>query len=304
MRRPRPLYFLRRALVNLWGAPLSAAVTAATIAIVVFLFGTFLLTGENTYRALIGWAGEGDPLVVYAKRTLPVAEVKALARRIEALPEVARVRLTLPDEGLTELRRVLGDDADVLEGIEPASVLPAAISVGLKGTSVEDGTVDLLAARLRNFEGVDSVDSELVWLERFAQLGKVLTWVGVGWAAILGFGALLVVGNATRLAALTRKDEVEVLRLVGASEAFIIVPFFLEGALQGLAGSVVGVGLLAVAFFGMQSLLAGDPFLGALLVGLEFLDTPLAVALLAAGPLLGAIGAVGSARRFLRGIEL
>jgi cell division transport system permease protein len=304
MRRPRPFYFLRRALVNLWGAPLPAAVTAATIAIVIFLFGAFLLTGENTYRTLVGWAGEGDPLVVYAKRGLPRDDTEALARRIEGLPEVSRVTITLPEQGMSELRRVLGADADVLEGIDPSGVLPPVISVGLRSTSLENGTVELLAARLRHYEGVDSVDSEAAWLERFARLGKVVAWVGFGWASILGFGALLVIGNSTRLAALTRKDEIEVLRLVGASEGFIIVPFFLEGALQGLAGSVAGIGALALAFFGLRSSLAGDPFLGAFLGGLHFLEPWVAGALGASGPLLGAIGSVGSARRFLRGIEL
>jgi len=304
MIRPRPFYFLRRAVLNLWGAPLPAAVTAATIAIVVFLFGAFLLTGQNTYRALVGWAGNGDPLVVYAKRGSSAAEVATLARRIETLPEVARVRVTPPEEGMRELDRVLGDDADVLEGIDAATVLPAAISVGLRDSSLDGGTVQLLAARLRHFEGVETVDSEIVWLERFANLGRALFWIGAGWGAILGFGALLVIGNSTRLAALTRKDEIEVLRLVGASEAFIIVPFFLEGALQGLAGSLLGLGLLAGAFFGLRSLVADDAFLGTLPITMEFLEPWLAGLLIAAGPLLGAIGAVGSVRRFLSGIEL
>jgi len=304
MIRPRPFYFLRRAVLNLWGAPLPAAVTAATIAIVVFLFGAFLLTGQNTYQALVGWAGAGDPLVVYAKRGLPAAQTAALARRIESVPEVARARVTPPEEGMRELDGMLGSDADVLEGIDAATVLPAAISVGLRDSSLDAATVGSLAARLRHFEGVEMVDSELVWVERFAKLGRALRWIGAGWGAILGFGALLVIGNSTRLAALTRKDEIEVLRLVGASEAFIIVPFFIEGALQGLFGSAIGLGLLAAAFFGLRSMLAGDALLGALPIGLHFLEPWLAGLLMVAGPLLGAIGAVGSARRFLSGIEL
>jgi cell division transport system permease protein len=295
---------MRRAALNLWGAPLPAAVTAATIAIVVFLFGAFLLTGQNVYHALVGWAGEGDPLVVYAKRGLPAAEVAALARRIEGLPEVARVRVTPPEEGMRELDRVLGGDADALEGIDAAAVLPAAMSVGLRDSSLDAAVVESLAARLRHFDGVEMVDSGTLWLERFEKLGLALRWIGAGWGAILGFGALLVIGNSTRLAALTRKDEIEVLRLVGASEAFIIVPFLLEGALQGLFGSAIGVGLLTGAFYGLQSLLVGDGLLGTTPIQLHFLEPRLVVALMIAGPLLGAIGAVGSARRFLSGIEL
>jgi cell division transport system permease protein len=106
------------------------------------------------------------------------------------------------------------------------------------------------------------------------------------------------------LAALTRREEIEVLRLVGASEAFIIVPFFIEGAIQGLAGSLAGTAALAGAFFALERSLADGSFLSAVAPTLAFLEPALIFALIAAGPLLGAIGSAGSARRYLRGVEL
>lgn len=304
MIRIRPFYFLRRAWTNLRGAPLPAAVTAATIAIVIFLFGAFLLTGENLFRTLVGWAGEGDPIVVYAKRGLPPAAVQALQRRISALPEVERVRETSPEDGLRELRRSLGEESDVLEGIDAREVLPTTFSIGLRSGSLDRDSLSALAGRIERFEGVDAVDSQSTWLERFERFGKLLTWIGLGWAAILGFGALLVIGNSTRLAALTRKEEIEVLRLVGASEAFIVVPFFLEGAIQGLAGSALGIGILALAFYAGERSLVGDPLLAPFVTAVRFLEPRSVAGLAVAGPLLGAIGSVGSARRFLRGVEL
>ncbi|HSD10799.1 MAG TPA: permease-like cell division protein FtsX [Candidatus Binatia bacterium] len=303
MRRLRPFYFVRRALANLRGAPRPAAVTASTIAIAIFLFGAFLLFGETLYRTLIGWAGEGDPVVVYARRGLPPAATEALARRIEKQPEVARVRVIPPAEGLQDLRRTLGDDANVLEGID-ADVLPLVLSVGLRGATLDPTSTQLLVARIRQFEGVEAVDSQVAWVERFATLGRWLTWAGVGWALILGFGALLVIGNSARLAALTRKEEIEVLRLVGASETFIIAPFFIEGAVQGLAGSLLGTGALAAAFFGLERSLADGSFLSSFTPPLVFLEPPSIAALLVAGPLLGSIGSASAARRYLRGVEL
>lgn len=304
MKRPRPLYFLRRTLANLRGSPLAAAVTATTIAIVIFLYGAFLLTGDNTYRALAGWASEGDPLVVYSRPGLAAPAAEALARRIESLPEVGRVKLITPDAGLEDLKKALGGDADALEGIDARAILPSVISIGLRDASLDGEIIDLLATRLRNFEGAGSVESETAWLERFRKLSRLLFAIGLGWAAMLGFGALLVVGNSTRLAALTRREEIEVLRLVGASDAFIVTPFFLEGAIQGLAGSVLGLAALAAVFFGIQGSLSGDPFLAPFLGGLHFLGRPMIALLAAAGPLLGAVGAAGSARRFLAGVEL
>lgn len=304
MRALHPLYFVRRAVANLRGAPRPAAVTASTIAIAVFLLGGFLLLSTNAYRALVGWAGEGDALVVYAKRGLPPATNEALARRIEALPEVARVRLVPPEDGLKDLRKILGEDAETLEGIDAREVLPAVISVGLRDANLDRSSVGLVAERVRHLEGVDSVDSGTAWLERFAKIGRVLVVAGFTWAAILALGTLLVVGNSTRLAALTRKEEIEVLRLVGASDAFILVPFFLEGAIQGIAGSLAGVAALAGAFFGLVHSLGGESYFAPFVAGLAFLEPSVLAGLLAAGPFVGAIGAAGAARRFLRGVEL
>jgi len=304
MRRFHPFYFLRRALTNLRGAPRPAAVTASTIAIAIFLFGAFLIFSENVYRVLVGWAGEGDPLVVYAKRGLAPAATEALARRIESLPEVARVHLIPPEEGLKELRRALAGEADTLEGIDAREVLPAVLTVGLRDPTLDATATELVASRIRRLEGVDTIDSQTAWVERFAALSRWLAWASFGWAAILGFGALLVIGNSARLAALTRKDEIEVLRLVGASEAFIIVPFFLEGTIQGLAGSLLGVSALAAAFFALERSLDGSSLLARFTAGLGFLEPRLLVVLLVTGPLLGAIGSASAARRFLRGVEL
>jgi cell division transport system permease protein len=304
MRRFHPLYFVRRAFANLRGAPRPAAVTASTIAVAVFLFGAFLLFGENVHRTLMGWAGEGDPILVYAKRGLSVAATEALARRIEGEPEVARARLVSPEEGMRDLRRTLGPNADVLEGVDSREVLPAVIAVGLRDANLDPAAASALAARFGSFEGVDGVDSEAAWRERFAMLIRLLAWTGAAWAAILGFGALLVIGNSARLAALTRKDEIEVLRLVGASDAFIVTPFFLEGAMQGLAGSALGVAALAAVFYGVRHSLGTDSFFEPFVSGLRFVEPRALAVLLMAGPLLGALGSAGSARRFLRGVEL
>ena len=304
MRRFRPFYFVRRAAVNLRGAPRPAAVTASTIAIAVFLLGGFVVLATNVHHTLVDWAGQGDPLVVYAKRGLSPAATDALARRIQSLPEVARVRVIPPDEGMKDLRRALGDDAEVLDGIEPRDVLPAAMSIGLRDASLDRAAAGAVAARLRALEGVDAVDSETAWLERFARIGRVFVAIGLGWAVILALGTLLVVGNSTRLAALTRKEEIEVLRLVGASDAFILVPFFLEGAIQGFVGAVAGVAALGGAFFALVRALGDDAFFAPFVSGLRFLEPRMLAAPVVAGPVVGAIGAAGSARRFLRGVEL
>ncbi|MGH7857861.1 MAG: cell division protein FtsX [Candidatus Binatia bacterium] len=303
-RRPRPFYFLRRALRNLRGAPLPALLSAATIAIAILLFGLFLLSGQNLYRLLVGWAGEGEPLTVYAARDLDAADLDRLEKRIRELPEVGRVQRILPGEALADLGRMLGDDAELLAGVEPREVIGPILSVALRERGAGSQEVLGLARVLRRLDGVEDVESATVWLDRLSRIVRISLWFAAGWGVVLGLGALLVISNTARLAALTRREEIEVLRLVGASDGFIVLPFFWEGALQGLAGSVLGVGLLAAALALVRVSLAGDPLFSPLLPELRFLDPATTAGLFAAGPVLGGLGSIGSAMRFLRGVAL
>jgi cell division transport system permease protein len=302
MTRPRPLYTAGRALRSLRGSPLPAFVTAATIAVALFLFGALMLTGENLTRMLLGWAGRADHVTVYASRGLGRAAVDRLAAEIAAAPEVARVRTIPPEEGLRDLRDSLGDAAPILEGVEPHGVLPPVVSVSLRTGDLAPESLRALTNRLGRLPGVDAVESEALWLERYTRLERVGAWIAIGWGVILALGSLLVVGNATRLAAFTRREEIEVLRLVGASEAFVVIPFLIEGAMEGLAGSLMGIGALAIVFRGLVELARGDAATLPLLAEVRFLDPVTLAVLAASGPVVGALGAAGSARRFVRSV--
>ena len=300
----RPFYFLRRALRSLRGAPVPAAVSAATVAIAIFLFGAFLITARNLYRAAVGQAGTGEAVTVYGRAGLDAAGVGALARRIGAMPEVDGVRTVAPEEGLEELRGLLGEDAVLLDGVAAAEVVPAAFLVRVRPGEDGAAAVQDLARRLGRLDGVESVESEALWLERFSAVVRAGRWIGASWAVLLGAGALLVVSNTARLAALTRREEVEVLRLVGASDSFILRPFLWEGIVQGAAGSLIGLLLLGGAFSLIADALAADPLLSRMLGSGGFLGPVEIVTLAAAGPLVGGLGSLGSAARFLRGVPL
>ena len=304
MRRPRPLAAVGRALRNLRGAPLPALVTAATIAVAVFFFAALLWTAVNARAALFGSAEETDHVTIFAARALAAEPFERLRREVEALPEVESVRSISPAAGLAELRRTLGEAGSAFAEVDADRALPPVLIVRLRETSLAPDSVRAVADRLRSLADVDSVETAVDWLDRSARLEALGRWVLVGWGAILGLGAFLVVGNAARLAALLRRDEIEVLRLVGASDAFVLAPFAIEGAIVGAAGAAVGllamVGLHAAFVHGFDGATLLAPFLSEV----RFLDESVLVALAVIGPALGALGAWASARRFLRGVPL
>ncbi|MGH7822966.1 MAG: cell division protein FtsX, partial [Candidatus Binatia bacterium] len=155
MSPPRPFYFFRRALRNLRGAPAPAVVAAATIGIAVLLFGLFLLTAENVHRMLVGWAAEGEPLTVYAARGLDPEALAALETRIRAFPGVERVLRMEPADALADLGRMLGEDADLLEGVEAHEVIGAIFSVAPRTPATGSAEVLALERALRRLDGVE-----------------------------------------------------------------------------------------------------------------------------------------------------
>jgi len=222
----------------------------------------------------------------------PVARAQALAEELRARIDVASVAVRTPEEGLAEFRERSGLSAslDLLDG----NPLPSLLVV------VPEGDEARLVAALEALPETDLLQHDAAWRERLAGwmgFGKRLVWV---LAALFGLGALLVVGNTVRLDIQSRREEIGVLQLLGASDGFIRRPFVYLGAWYGLAAGALALGLLTLAALALQAPLAalarsyGSPFS---LVGLDQLG---ATAVVAAATVIGWVGAWLVTGHFLR----
>ena len=222
----------------------------------------------------------------------PVARAQALAEALRARDDVARVELRTPEQGLAEFRQRSGlaDSLDLLEG----NPLPALLVV------VPEGDEARLVAALEALPEADLLQHDAAWRERLAGwmgFGERLTWV---LAALFGLGALLVVGNTVRLDIQSRREEIGVLQLLGASDGFIRRPFVYLGAWYGLAAGALALGLLTLAALALRDPLAalarsyGSPF------ALSGLDPLGAAAVVLAATAVGWLGAWLVTGHFLR----
>lgn len=272
--------------------------TAMTLAVALFVFGAFMLLQTNLEYLVRGW-GEDLQVSAYLNNGLAEGQVGSLMKRIDAMPEVARTRYISHAEARRDFQTALGTQSGLLEGL-PADVLPASIEITLKPTERSEASVSRLAAHLRNDPDVTSVEYPQQWVEKLELVVLV-----VGWAKWICGGALFlatffVVRSTVRLALLTRRDEVEILQLVGAPEELIQAPFVLEGLIQG----VIGGGLAVAALWGGYLLLQDQIALfGAFLTPfgrLKFLPVERLALLVAIGLLLGTAGSLFSLRGFIR----
>jgi cell division transport system permease protein len=232
---------LRRALINLWRAPLPSLLAVVTIALALFLGGALAFSILGARALLTSW-GAQRTVTAYVDRALSEEQVRALAERLRADHPGVEVVLVSPAQALDRLRVQLGDLGGALDGLS-RNPLPATLELTPRG----GGDLRALADRVSNVGGVAEVDYGREWVDRLEALGGALRGFGTASLALLGFAALLVVANTIRLAVYARRDEIEIMKLVGATDGYVRAPFLLEGALQGLCGAALAAaGLLAV----------------------------------------------------------
>jgi cell division transport system permease protein len=274
--------------------PYVAAVGMATIFVAVFATGLFAAALGGAERLLSAWAGEVQ-LSVYLS---PGADLEAAARAARAIAPGREVEAVPAATALRRLSAALGDEARVLEGVGPGA-LPDAVEVRAPGISLEGARA--LAARLgAGVPGASEVDYGNAWLETLERFVRRAKLAAVVLFAALAVATAVLVSNTLRLGVFSRRDEIEIMKLVGATDAFVAAPFLIEGFLQGLIGAALAVGALLATHAAVVPRLRASI---AIADGLRLADTlpaPLLAALVLAGGAVGLLGSALSVARTLR----
>jgi cell division transport system permease protein len=250
--------------------------------------GAFWLLSSNLGQAVDQFR-ERVKIIVYLKREPPTNESNALVERVRRMPGVAAVRYVGKLEALGTLKQVLGKDAAVADSL-PQNPLPASLEIT---PTAEGATLDgarSLVTRLAALPETDEVGGGLDWMDRFAQGQRLLWLFGLAVGAVLAGAAILTVATATALVLHARRDEMEIMRLVGAPEHVVRLPLLMQGMMQGLIGAVLAIWVLigCYAILGPRVEPLVTETLG--IPRLTFLRPLNVVSLMIAGTLLGGLG--------------
>jgi cell division transport system permease protein len=289
----RPAYFVRRALDAMARGPYVTLVGTGTVFVAVLVTGLFAATLGGAERLLGAWAGEVSVSVYLA----PGADLEAARAAAARVAEGRPVEAVPAATALARLAESLGEERHLLDGVG-ADALPDAVEVRAPGLSL--AAAKDLAARLRAVPGAAEVDFGNAWLERLERFVSRARVAGLALLAALALATAALVSNTLRLAVFARKDEIEIMKLVGATDAFVGAPFLIEGAVQGLLGAGLAVGVLAAAHAALAPRLAAAARLAG---GLRLTDTlpgPLLAGLVAGGVAVGLAGSAISVLRYLR----
>jgi len=281
-------FLLGEALRDLRRAGRVAVSAILLISLSLAALGAFWLLSSNLGQAVDQFR-ERVKIIVYLKREPPPNESNALVERVRRMPGVAAVRYVGKIEALGTLKQVLGKDAAVADSL-PQNPLPASLEIT---PTAEGATLDgarALVTRLTALPDTDEVGGGLDWMDRFAQGQRLLWLFGLAVGAVLAGAAILTVATATALVLHARRDEMEIMRLVGAPEHVVQLPLLMQGMMQGLIGAVLAIWVL----IGCYAILGPrvEPLVAETLgiPRLTFLRPLNVVSLMMAGTLLGGLG--------------
>jgi cell division transport system permease protein len=252
------------------------------------ILGVFLLVTLNV-QAVIDRAGEEMRVYVYLRDGTDPATVRDVQMRLLRLEGVEEVVFVSKEEALAGFRQTLGDSKDMLDAL-PGNPLPDAYRVKIKPEYIRSEYMEKLAGDVGKWTGVEEVRYGERWLGRGEKLVKGFYLADLAIGIIIFLSVIFVIANTVRLTVLSRQKTIEVAKLVGATNAYVRIPFLIEGALQGAVAALLAVGLLAVIHLVAQRYLPG----------ILFLREEATLGFVVFCALLGALGSYGAMRRFLK----
>ena len=244
-------YAFDEAILSLWRGRQSGIFSTLTIALALFVLGGFLLVTANLERLGAEWSSAAE-MSVYLKDDVTAAERHAIEAALAPNDVVAAREYVSKADALVRFKQTFTDLAAAADTLGD-NPLPASYEVRLRTGPTAQSAVDALGSRLRQTPGVADVRYDRQWLNRVLAAITVVRSVGLVLGTVLTIAAALTVANVVRLALYARRDEIDIMQLVGAPQAFIRGPFVMEGVLQGGIGALLALVVLSVAFFALRA---------------------------------------------------
>ena len=298
----RSLYFmLARAIKNMRRNLFPNVTTVGVITISVLIFSAFSLIAFNLASFLKIWEDKIE-VIGYLKRKTPTGEVEGILDKIRQMEGVDSVKYVSPSDAMAFMETHLGGQKNLLEGIQP-TVLPPSLEIQLKKEYRNSAKIGEVVSQIRLFPQVEEIQYGQEWVEMFSSLVHVFRLTQWVLGGLLLLAMAFIISNTLQLTISSRREEIEIMQLVGASPSFIQVPFYIEGMIQGL----LGAGLALIFLFLLQKVVLlylpfsiRDWFAR---IPILFLPLKTLIGILVGGMVLGFLGSFMASVRFLRSGE-
>jgi cell division transport system permease protein len=271
-------------------------ITIVTIALSILVVSTFMLFFENMSRVVSSWK-QGGRVMAYLDKDFTVDMLPGLNSRIKELDRTKQVFFISKDVALDNLKEDVNASSSFLDTLE-GNPLPHSMDIRLNAVENFSQVRDFVE-KLRKINHVTEVEYGQKWLGKFMNVYKLFKFAGYAMSSLFFLIALFITANTVRLAFFSRKEEIEIMRLVGATEGFIKHPFYLEGVIQGAAGGLAGILILSVTYLGLSSGISSS-LSSYMFVDIRFLSVKYILTILVASTCLGWVGCYISLKQLIR----
>jgi cell division transport system permease protein len=288
-------FFLREAIKNIRLNLLMSITAITTTFICILVLGVGLLVSSHI-EGVIGSVREDVSVEAFFPEDASQDEINKVRSAVEGYPEVSSVNYVSEEEALATFKETFAEKPEIYEGIDPG-VLPASLQLQLK----DPAAADEVAQRLLEEHGF--TDENLSYpqqtIERLNKVTSYMIWGLYGATTLFLISSVLLISNAIRLSIFARRKEIEVMKLVGASDSFVRTPFVFEGLVQGLIGA--GLAALTVVWINFLFVDWAREALPFVPISGDAVNTLfILVALVVVGVVIGVVGSFLSVTRFLR----
>lgn len=285
-------YFLSETFINLRRNLLMTLAAITTVSVSLFLLGGVMVIGEIVNRAVSRWEGKVE-LSVFLREEITPDQTKRLSEMISKMPETQHVFYETKEEAFKEYKRMFADQPALTENVT-ADALPASFRIKLRDPNAAEAVQRTLGGQ----PGVDQVQFGGDAVKKLLRVTKLFRTVSLATTAILLMAATMLIANTIRLAIYARRKEVGIMKLVGATNWFIRVPFIFEGIAESLLGAALATGVIYAGKTLILDQLQHEIVFLPVTVG-PFVILRIFISLLAVGIVIGAIGSSLALRRFL-----
>jgi cell division transport system permease protein len=239
------IHFVKKTLADIRSNRFLNFITIITISLSILIVSVFLLFFENTSRMIESW-NQGGRVMIYLKNDFTMEMLPGLKEKINAVGET-EVMIYIPKSyALEKLKNNMSSQSAFLNTLKD-NPLPDALEIRMKSNSNFE-KIEEFAQSIKTIAAVEDVEYGQGWLGKFLKIFNLFKITGYAMCSLFFLIALFITANTVRLAFYSRQLEVEIMRLVGATETFIKAPFYLEGVLQGFFGGIIGLAVLLISY--------------------------------------------------------
>jgi cell division transport system permease protein len=289
-------FFTQRAIKDILENPFLNVVTIITIALSVLIvsaFGLFLLNAQDMFNT---WK-KGVRIMVYLSPETTENQRLDTRYQLQTIAGIERIQFISRDEALKLMKERMPRQASLFDNLRE-NPLPDAFEITLVSESNSPEKIEFLAQRIESLPSVAEVEYGQQWIERFANFFNLFKLAGYGMGSMFFMATVFIAANTIRLVLYARREEIHIMRLVGATDNFIKFPYYLEGLIQGLCGSLIGLAILFAAFSAIGTHF--EQSLSAEMVSIRFFPIQICAIIIGGGMTTGLLGSFFSLKQFMR----